>query len=194
MKATAVVLSAKPVHRVIPGVHVINFVSRFATTGGHMRSWLAALDRVNTEWCFFLDSDDELPGGFTQILERCMATELDLSYTNELITSEDASVRVIRQGKVYSEDNFLRDPLLLHHLVVMRTSAARFAAATIPRGEYAIEPMLFFQMAKLGGGANFVDEVGYIWHRRATGRSQKPECLSARLNSRRWCHQNQGAV
>lgn len=125
-----------------------------------------------------------------QILERCMATDLDLSYTNELITSEDASIRVVRQGKPYSEDEFLRDPSLLHHLVVMRTNAARFAAATIPRGEFAIEPMLFFQMAKIGGGANFVDEVGYIRRRH----SQWPEYPAARLNSRRWCHQNQGAV
>lgn len=160
---SAVVLSAKPIGVSLPGVTIVNHVSQFADAKGLLDARLEAIGKVQTKWFFFLDDDDELPEDYPRILDKCISVKTPLAYTDELITSEDGASK-IRKSESYSEDKFIRNRTLIHHLAVCKTDAALKASKVIPRGTYAIENLLFFQIAKQG--ATYIDEIGYIWHRR----------------------------
>lgn len=166
MDVTAVILSARPIVRRIPGIQTLVHVSRFCDAAGLLDQRLAALQKVKTEWFFYLDDDDDLPYNYKDILTRCTAVDTPLAYTNERINDK------LRVSEPYSQEAHLRNPLLIHHLAVCRTEAALRAARVIPRGTYAAEPLLFFQVAK--EGATWINETGYIWNRKPTGLSWHP--------------------
>lgn len=177
---TAVVLSARDYRPDIHGVQVLAHRSVFKDVAGSLVARLAALDRVRTPWYFFLDDDDELPDDYPQILERCMATDAALSYTRERVIDSVTGETYESFGAPYTPDLHVQRPMLLHHLVVCRTQAARAAAARIPRGTYCLEHLLYFEAAK--GGANYVDAIGYIWHR-GTGLSRQPKSALGQMRS-----------
>jgi len=166
MDITAVILSPRPVIRRIPGVETLVHVSRFNDAAGLLDERLAALQKVQTKWFFYLDDDDDLPYNYKDILARCTAVDTPLAYTNERINDK------LRVSGPYSQEAHLANPLLVHHLAVCRTEAAQKAARVIPRGTYAVEPLLFFQVAKQG--ATWINETGYIWNRKPTGLSWHP--------------------
>lgn len=186
MNVSAVVLSAQPVHMHLDGVRVVPHVSSFEDAAGLLDARLAALRNVDTEWFFYLDDDDELPVGYAAALDRCMAVSTPLAYTHELIGLPGA--RQLRRSAPYSQDAHITDPMLLHHLVVCRTEAALRAAEVIPRGTYAVEPLLFFQVAK--EGATLVDEVGYIWNRKPGGLSYHPSLTRGMVWASLWAKEN----
>lgn len=182
MDISAVVLSAKPVSTTLPGVSVVGHVSTFADAAGLLDARLAALEKVRTEWFFFLDDDDELPPDYLRVLERCVGAGTPLAYTDESING------VRRRSAPYSQGAHLRDALLVHHLAVCRTDAARRAARLIPRGTFAVEPLLYWQVAK--EGATYIDEVGYLWHRRAAGLSRHPTLTRGLVRSMLWAQEH----
>ena len=57
---TAIVLSADPVTLEIPGVVALPSAQEIRTVAQLYDVRLAVLSRVTTEFCFFLDDDDEL--------------------------------------------------------------------------------------------------------------------------------------
>jgi glycosyltransferase involved in cell wall biosynthesis len=184
---TAVVLSNRPVRLALEGVTVMPFMSEFSDAAGLLNARLAALQHVKTEWFFFLDDDDELPADYLRVLERCVSAGTPIAYTDELITAADGSQRV-RKSAAYSEDAFIANQLLIHHLAVCRADAARRAAAVIPRGMYAVENLLFFEVAK--GGATYIPEIGYIWHRRDTGLNRHWSLTFGLVQSAAWALRN----
>lgn len=186
MNVSAVVLSSKPVALEIPGVTVVPHVSTFADAAGLLRARLAALQKVKTEWFFFLDDDDELPADYLRVLGRCMAVDTPLAYTDELVRLSDGREQV-RRSAPYSQDRHVQDFCLIHHLAVCKTEAARRAARKIPRGTYGVEPLLFFQVAK--EGATYIDEVGYIWNK-GSGLNRHPSLLIGLVQSATWAHRN----
>ena len=166
---------------------MVPHVSTFSTAAGLLDARLAALEMIQTEWFFYLDDDDALPENYLSVLDRCMSTGAPLAYTNELIRNEDGTERVRKSGP-YSQDAHVADFMLVHHLAVCRTEAAKRAAAAIPRGTYGTESLLFFQVAK--GGAQWIDEVGYIWSPKATGLRCHPSLLIGHIQSATWAGRN----
>ena len=187
MLVTAITLSPSPHTWEVPSCRYLNHVSRFNNIGEHLLTYLSAIEKVDTPWFCFVDSDDALPSNFSNVLAKCTDTTKALSYTNEVVERFGKSVE--RRGEPWSEDLFCRSPMILHHLVVCRTEVAREAMRIIPRGDYAVEPLLFFQIAKLGG-ANFVDEIGYIWKPTPGGLSSQPSTVIAQIASVTWAYRN----
>lgn len=195
---TAIMLSREPLSnkakaRVPAGTQVLNFVSEFKSFKSYQRSWFMAVERVSTEWFFFLDADDELPPGFDKLLERLVSVggAAALVYTNEVLIN-DAGIRTLLRKEPYSEEAHVRQPTLCHHLVLGRTQIAQRVIPQLPRGNFMPEPMVYFQMAK--AGAVWVDEVGYHWHRGAHGVSYWPSALAAQVASSRWCNEQRAPV
>lgn len=183
-RATAIVLSKNPVTLTFPGIDVLGCVQSFNTAEGLHSARLNALDRVTTEFCFYLDDDDKLPDDYLSVLDDCMAANVPIAYTNELeVTPDGFHVRV---SGPYNQAEHVSKPMLIHHLVVMNTKAAVKAAAQIPRGCFN-EMLLFFQLAK--GGAKHIDRIGYIWNRN-DGFHNTFECLLSQVRSASWCARN----
>lgn len=183
MNISAVILSANPVDRQIDGVRVVEHVSRFCDAETLLDARMAALRKVETEWFFFLDDDDELPSDYLRVLQRCVDAGAALAYTHELIR-EEGKPEALRRSEPYSQALHLKTPLLVHHLAVCRTADARSAAAHLPRGTYALEPLLYWEMAKRG--AAFIDEIGYIWNRSKTGLSRHPTLHRGLVHALLW--------
>lgn len=171
MDISAVILSARPVDKQIDGVPVVAHVSRFSDAESLLAARMAALQKVKTRWFFFLDDDDDLPAGYLRVLQACVDADAAVAYTHELIRQE-GKPEVVRRSEPYSQALHLKTPMLIHHLAVCRTADARSAAAYLPRGTYAFEPLMYWELAKRG--AAFIDEVGYIWNPSNTGLSRHP--------------------
>lgn len=179
--ATAVVLSRNGYRPSVPGCETLAWRSVFKDVAGSLDARLAALDAVRTPWFFYFDDDDELPADFPAILARCTDTPAALSYTRERVVDHLTGQTYESFGAPYTPELHVAKPMLLHHLVVCRTEAARAAARRIPRGTYCLEHLLFFEVAK-HGGANYVDAIGYIWHR-GTGLSRQPKSALGQMRS-----------
>lgn len=187
MDVTAVVLSRDGYRPVIPGVQVLAWRSIFKDVAGSLDARLDALAQVRTGWFFYLDDDDGLPEDYPDILARCMDTDAALSYTRERVIDAVTGQTYESFGAPYTAQLHVSQPMLLHHLVVCRTQAALEAAARIPRGTYCLEHLLFFAVANpppgaAYRGANYVDAIGYVWHR-GTGLSRQPKSALGQLRS-----------
>lgn len=188
MSISAVILSAKPCAKQIAGVEVVNHVSQFTEAKGLLKSRLASIRKVKTDWFFWLDDDDDLPGDYLRVLDKCMRVKAPLAFTNEIVTNADGSSHV-RKSSRYTQDRHIHNMTLVHHLAVCRTDVALDAMTRIPNeGLYAVENLLFFEVAKQG--ASFVNEIGYIWHRRDTGLNRHPSLLIGLVQSATWAHRN----
>ena len=188
MNCTAVVLSAGDYARTHPGVEVLVHRSEIRDSAQQQAARFDAVMRVAAPWCFFLDDDDDLPANFPGVLEVCMNTGGALAYTDETIVHHDDGARTVRRSRAYSQAEHLTDPMLVHHLVVMRTSAAQAAVQRLPRGHYCPEFMLFWEVAK--GGAAYIPAVGYIWHKRPEGMHNQPWVSVGQMQSRLWAKDN----
>lgn len=193
---TAITLSREPVsakfkQRIPRDVVPLNFVSDIKSFNSYQRSWFMAVQQVQTEWFFFLDHDDQLPPGFSELLDRLIATTGlgALGYTNEVVINDAGISTELKKGP-YSQEAHLKNPTLCHHLVLCRTSVAKEVIQACPRGHYMPEMMVYFQMAKKG--AVWLDETGYLWCRGAGGMSHWPSALAAQMQSVRWSMQNAG--
>lgn len=179
---TAVILSKSPVRRSVAGVKTLVHASIFKNAAGLLAARKAAIKRVQTEWFFFLDDDDALPDGYAELLARCVDTDAALSYTRERVFDEVAGTEYVSGNGPWTRERHVMAPQLIHHLAVCRTRAAIAACAATPDGMYAFENLVYFRMA-CDGGANFIDEVGYVWHRGAHGLSRHPTLIIGQAKS-----------
>jgi len=187
MSITALVVCDRPYTRTFEGLDVVvHDAGRIDSAAKAQAAWFDAIDSVSTEHFFFLDSDDDLPLAADRVLDRCLAANVPLAYTDELWISEGGSHR--HCGAPYSQDEHLARPLIVHHLALCRTDAARDAVHRLPRGHYWPEMMLFWELAK--GGARYVPEIGYHWNKRATGLHQQWFTALGQAQSRFWCLRN----
>ena len=178
---TAIVLSAKPVSLVIPGVVVLGRVQQITTVAQMNDARLDAFEHVTTPYCFYLDDDDELPADYLDVLGECRAANVALAYTNELVRGPTGEF--LSQSKPYDRHAHARNAMFVHHLALMRTDDARAAARTAPRGDYWPEMLVFYQLAK--AGAAHVDRIGYIWNK-GSGMHSWPTTLVAQVASMTW--------
>ena len=184
---TAIILSAKPVTLQLEGVVVLPSVQVLNNPAELHNARLAAITRVTTPYCFFLDDDDELPAGYMTVLSRCVAEmvarKVPMAYTDEILR-EPGKDDVRRCWYEYDSECHRRAPMGVHHLVVMSTPAVQALAAQLPRGNYWTEHMLYWALGRQG--AAYVPEVGYIWNRNVAGFSRSPRILAAQSASQRW--------
>lgn len=192
---TAIVLSAKPVTLVLPGVQVLGCTQVLRSPAELHAARLDALAKVRTPYCFFLDDDDALPDDYLSVLDECAAKmqqrRAAMAYTYE-IQREAGKADVRRTTCDYDSDLHATRPMMVHHLVVMDTAKAQPVAAALPRGTYWTEHMLYWALGRLG--ATSVYRVGYIWNRNPAGFSRDPRILTAQVLSGRWIAQQQGAL
>ena len=182
---TAIVLSARPVTLEIPGVQVLASVQAITSVRQLYDVRLEVLGRVTTPFCFYLDDDDELPDDYLSVLDECAAHDVPLAYTDELVRYLGKEVR--RTGMPYRLKDHQDNPMLVHHLALMRTRDAVQAAARLPRTmDFAVEQPLYMEIAK--AGAAYVPRIGYIWNRTRSGISHWPQMMAAQVRALRWCN------
>ena len=187
MDVTALTVSRAPVRRSWTGLEHRNLAGRiFGRAADVQAAWFDAIALVDTPHFFFVDDDDELPPDYLSVLSRCLEAGSAIAYTDEQVGPAR------RHRAPYSQAAHLKDPALVHHLVLCETAAARAAVAALPRGDFWPEMLLYWHMAA-AGGATHVPEVGYLWHRRATGLHAQWFTVRGMHNARAWCAQNRSA-
>lgn len=184
---TALILSAQPHHREIPGLEVVNYVSQFNDAAGLLDSRINSIGHVKTSHFFWLDDDDYLPDDYLDVLEECLAADKPLVYTREEVYRDGRWF--VRNTAPYSQAVHAANPMLVHHLTLCQTVRAAEAWRRLPRGCYAPEPLLYYELATQG--VAFVDRVGYRWNRGQNGLSRKADIIfsqynALKYNQRRW--------
>lgn len=182
-KVSAVVLSASSYRRKWPGLVVQEEVSTFKSTTDACNARFDAVLRVRTPFFFYLDDDDDLPDDYLDVIEECLDTGSDITYTDELVMTEmNAPVgSVLGKGR-YSREGHYRNPTMLHHLVLCDTRAAQEAVRGLPRGGYWPEFLLYWELARRG--AAYVPRVGYVWNRGPGGLHSLPSTSIAQARSK----------
>ena len=195
---TAIVLSAKPVTLVLPGVQVLGCTQVLRSPAELHAARLDVLAKVQTPYCFFLDDDDELSADYLSVLEECAgkmrAQGAAMAYTDEILREDSTTGMRDHRRVAYSYDSDLhaKRPMLVHHLVVMDSAKAQAAAKVLPRGNFWTEHMLYWTLGLQG--AVYVIRVGYIWNRNPNGFSRSPQILAAQAFSMRWINQQRAAA
>jgi hypothetical protein len=184
---TAVVLSPEPVELALPGVTVLNHVSKFDDHWGMNKARRMALRSVQTDYWFFMDSDDCLPADYLSVLAECVAQDTAVAYTDELVCPEGKEAFVRRPGE-YTQAKHAASITLLHHLVLCRTADTEKVVKELPIDTLALfEFMLYFRLAARSAG--YVPRVGYQWNR-GKGFHTKPDALQAVVLAAAWCNRN----
>lgn len=187
MSITAVVLSAGQYACTWPGLEVLVHRSVIRDASDLQRARFEAALQVRTEHFFFLDDDDELAPGYLPLLARCVAAGAPLVYTDELVTESDGSAQLVTR-KPYDRAEHFRCPLEIHHLVLCDTAAAQRSIARLPRGHFAPEVMLYWDLAR--NGAVYVPGAPYVWNRRPTGMHRWPCTTISQMRSLLWAKAN----
>lgn len=183
MSVTAIVLTADEYIRPWPGLDAVVVArSRITTAADLQRARFEAALAVRTSHFFYLDDDDDLPEDYLEVLADCAAVGAPLAYTDERING------AVRCAGPYDRARHLREPMLVHHLALYETAAARKAIAQLPRGHYAPEFMLAWQVASMG--AAYVPRVGYHWNRSDQGMHSWPCTSLSWMRAMLWCKEN----
>lgn len=184
MSVTAVVLSARSYSRRFPGLEVAVHRSVITNAAQMQAARFDAIVKVRTSHFFYLDDDDDLPDDYLDVLRECVDRGAALTYTDELVKRHDGGPAEVRLARPYSQAEHIQHALLVHHLALCETAAARAAVARIPRGHYWPEFQLFWELAKRG--VAYVPRVGYVWDRKLTGLHLCPWTAIAQMQSRLW--------
>lgn len=181
MNITAVVLSRRRYTRAWPGLTLQVHQQHIRDAAGFQRARFDAIAKVRTERFFFLDDDDELPADYLDVLAECVAAGTPVAYTDQMVGDN------IRRSGVYSQEAHLRCALLVHHLALYETAAARAAVERLPRGHFYPEMMLAWEVAK--AGVSYVPRVGYRWIR-SGGMHTWPSIQVSQVRTALWCKSN----
>lgn len=187
MNITAVILS--PQALTDPGLTGVAVVNHVCQLKDHVEMNVArreALAKVTTPYWFYLDSDDDLPPDYAQVLEECTSMASHVAYTDELIRRPGLD-DVTRKPGPYTQWKHMQNLLMLHHLVLCDTQATRDAMPKLPQGIEMFEMMLYFQLAKRS--VTYVPRVGYHWYK-GNGFHRKSDALRSLVRAAIWCARN----
>lgn len=184
---TAVVLSATDYSRTFPGLDVLVHRSTITTPAELQAARFDAVLKVRTPHFFFLDDDDDLPDGHLDVIEQCVAAGAPIAYTDEIVIDPEGSAE-LRTRAPYSREAHYRDPQLLHHLVLCDTAAAQRSVARLPRGHFAPEVMLYWDLAR--EGAAYVPGVAYVWRRQPAGMHLWSSTARSQMRAQLWAKDN----
>lgn len=187
MSVTAVVLSAKPYMTSWPGLELLVHHSVIRNAADLQRARFEAALQVRTESFFFLDDDDALAPGYLEVLARCEAAAAALTYTDEIVSEADGTRQLVMRH-AYDRAEHFRRPLDIHHLVLCDTAAARRSIQRLPRGHFAPEVMLYWDLAR--DGAEYVPGAPYIWNRRTAGMHRWPCTSISQMRALLWAKDN----
>jgi hypothetical protein len=179
MNVSAVVLSDNDYTRQWDGLEVVVYRSLIRDALQLQSSRFNAIAKVQTPYFFFLDDDDDLPNDYLDVLAECIAAKSAITYTDELINGE------LSRSENYQQKLHLDRPLLIHHLALYETSKARAAARFLPRGHYAPELLLSWQVAK--SGAAYIPRVGYHWNSSRRGMHTWSSTSMSWARALQWC-------
>lgn len=187
MDVTAVILTPSPEARTprTPGMERVVRVVNTSDMAELLQERLAAAASVKTAWWFYLDADDDLPLSAPSVIAQCIELAdshgVDIAYTDEVVRASDGDS--VRAPGPYDRQRHLRAPMMLHHLVLARTTASNAAMRRLPRGRYWTEMLLFCEMA--ARGAAYVPRVGYIWNK-GNGLHTRPATTISQMRSALW--------
>lgn len=185
-KATAVVLSKEPVFNSWTNWDTLNHVSQFDNLQGLHCERLRALQKVTTEFCAFVDSDDQLPENtglqIDEITSLMQDSQSNLTYTDWIETT--GATQVVKRPGAYSWAKHVTSVTWMHQLVVVRTETAQAFAKVMPQGIYWTEFMLYAQLAKTN--PIYYPHVAYLWDRKNSGLHLHPDITQAQMNSVHW--------
>lgn len=185
---TALTICDQPYDRAYHGLRtLVHAPGGIRTAADAQAAWLSAAAKVDTEHFFYLDSDDDLPVGYMDVLEEAVALDQPLVYTDEAVRSADRP-EYVREAAPYTQQLHLAKPMLVHHLALCRTADAMEALLRIEPGHFWPEMQLYWELAK--GGAAYLPKVGYLWNRRPTGLHTNPAIVMAQTRSALWCKAN----
>jgi hypothetical protein len=185
---TAVVLSQQPYESKYDAVTTLNHVepTPFRNHYDINRARRLALQKVTTPYWFFLDSDDSLPDDYESVLQECLNRNKAVVYTQELRKLADGTEHVNQPGE-FDQDRFVRNVMMMHHLVLCNTVYTREALTVIPNERQMMEPCLYFQLAKIS--VAHVPRIGYVWNR-GNGMHTKSDALEFQARAAIWCSRN----
>lgn len=166
-RITVVTLSREPAPARVPGAAYINWVSDFHGQPAALHAArMASIEGVQTEFFTWLDVDDPAPAALP------VPVSAGLLYgREELLLSGNVMTTV--EPRPWTRSAHLMDARLIHKAIV-RTDAAREAAAIVPiEGEYYTELLLYYAIAKRHGAQACPDFVSQ-WE---MGRS----CMAAKV-------------
>lgn len=184
---TAIILSKTPVDVTLTGIDTVNYVSQIDDHIAMNKARRAALRRVKTPYCFYLDSDDTLPDDYESVIDDCLRARVAVAYTDERIIV-NGKEDVIRRPGEYSTAKHAANMYMLHHLVLYNTKLAQRIAGNLPAGGIELfEAMLAFELGKRS--AAYIPRVGYNWHR-GDGFHTKHDAIRAVCSAAIWCNRN----
>ena len=184
MSITALTVARDAMNFAIVGVESRCLYGRqFRRAADVQAAWFEAIELVETSHFFFIDDDDDLPADHIEVLAQCLEANTAIAYTDEIVNGQR------RQRAPYSQEAHLKDPTLVHHLVLCETDVARAALRDLPRGHFWPEMQLYWEMAKRGG-ATHVPEIGYVWNRGDAGLHAEWFTVVGMSNSTAWCAAN----
>jgi hypothetical protein len=190
-RLTAIMLNAAPAQQHGGVWHTLNHEHDINGLESLHAARLAALAKVETEYCAFIDRDDTLPDNTEEQLPRLLTAmeraDSDLAYTDsiELVLG---TKNVIRPGE-YCWAKHVTRVTWMHQLVVIRTEAAKKVAAALPQGLYWTEFLLYAPLAKKN--PLYFPEVAYIYDKKVTGMHAHKDIAAAQTNSVQWHLRNQ---
>lgn len=186
---SAVVVSQTPYDgRWLRGIELVNQIESipFRNHADMNRARRAALKKVETDYWFFLDADDELPLNYEKVIRDCIDKEVAVAYTDELIIADGRETR--RRPGSFDPAKYVKNVLMMHHAVVCDTGLTRRVTPMLPDGRELFESCLYFQLAKISW--SFVDAIGYHWHKKRTGMHCGHDALEYVVRAAAWCARN----
>lgn len=184
MNVTALTVSLKPARHQFVGIQSKCLHGRLFTRAADVqKAWFDAVKLVKTSHFFFIDDDDSLPENYHDVLKECLSAKTAIAYTNESVNGK------LRASAAYSQSAHLKNPGLVHHLVLCDTKLALAAIARLPAGHFWPEMLLYWEMAKLGS-ATYIDRIGYLWNKKSEGLHKQWFTVLGMNNSHSWCSAN----
>ena len=166
--------------------HTRNYAADICDLESLHAARLDALEKVDTEFCAYIDRDDDLPNNTQEQLPRLINAmrqqDAALGYTDYLQRTHEGET-VVRPG-VYVWAKHMTQTTLIHQLAVMRTKAAQKIAKRLPRGLYWTEFLLHAKLAQKP--SVYFPEIGYVYNRKNVGMHAHKDIITAQKNSLQW--------
>jgi hypothetical protein len=184
---SAIILSPTPVILNWVGWATLNHVRQFTTLEELHEQRLNALLSCTTEYCSYIDWDDDLPKDqehhVEKIVQQMKEANANLTYTDWLECRAKDSKHCIPGP--YNRTRHFAKPKSMHQLVMLNTEMAQKIARTLPLGLHHTETLLYYAMCK-DVHPIYYPHVMYHWNRGRTGFHAHPNIVAAQTNSRNW--------
>lgn len=183
---TYVILSPEEINpEQYEGLTYVNHVKKFDNSGCLHRERLAAIEKVQTPFFTYLDSDDPVPTGVRAPKEAGILYGTDFVRTHHIDGSIEETVRL---PMPFTWLRGINNHLMIHK-AICHTEWSKQISSELPEGVYNTELLLFSILAKWKGyeiDQSFI----YTWEQRKTGCHNWPDVIEGIRNSTKWLFSN----